>query len=75
MSPFLCSTDSQDAAEFGQLDEAKLLQHVESVFLFALVWGPGGTGATNEGRRAFDVFLRTAVTSDLPNYTGPSGEK
>lgn len=52
-----------------------MLLHIEATFLFSLVWSVGGTGASVEGRVAFDAFLRVALAVELEGYAGPSGER
>lgn len=39
----------QDEEEWNKLGEARQMVHLESIFMFALVWSVGGTGATIEG--------------------------
>ncbi|KAL6751111.1 dynein heavy chain 5 [Haematococcus lacustris] len=68
------SANLQDEQACQALGEAKMLRHVESVFVFALVWSVGGTCATNANRNDFDRFLRHAVAATLPDYASPSGE-
>ena len=57
-------------------------KHIDSCFVFCLAWSIGGTANSNEGRLAFDEFVRVAYKGelDLPHgdntvYQGPSGEK
>ena len=71
----LLTSPSQDPAHFSQLDEARVQLHVESMFLFSLVWSVGCSCATNEHRRMFDAFIRAAVACQLEEYVSPSGEK
>ena len=61
--------------QFNALGLETALLHVESIFLFSLVWSVGCTGATVEARCVFDAFLRHAVACTLPTYSGPSGER
>jgi dynein heavy chain len=62
--------------------EADMQKHIDSCFVFSLAWSIGGTANSNEGRLAFDEFVRVAYKGelDLPHgdntvYQGPSGEK
>ncbi len=55
--------------------EQRVTLHLESLFLFALVWSVGGSCADNAARHAFDDFVRAAVGEQLPDYVSPSGEK
>lgn len=82
ISPACCNNSlhpatapAQDPAQFSQLDEARVRLHVESMFLFSLVWSVGCSCATNEHRRMFDAFIRAAVACQLEEYVSPSGEK
>lgn len=68
----LCLQDEEQAVEY---DPAAQLAHMESSFLFALVWSIGGTGNSARDRATFDAFLKHAVAGTLPAYTAPSGEK
>lgn len=61
-----CAAHLLDEAQCAALGEAVALQHAEAVFLFALTWSVGCTAATDDGRRAFDAFLRAAVACTLP---------
>jgi len=62
--------------------ESDMEKHIDSCFVFCLAWSIGGTANSNEGRLAFDEFVRVAYKGelDLPHgdntvYQGPSGEK
>ena len=69
--------DQADAAipqVWKDFDSTQRLLHVESAFLFALVWSIGCTGATSATRVMFDEFLRHALAGTLDQYQGPSGE-
>lgn len=55
--------------------EQRVMLHLESLFLFSLVWSVGGSCADNAARHAFDDFVRAAVGEQLPGYTSPSGEQ
>jgi len=57
------------------MQPAQVLQHLECTFVFAAVWSLGGTGSGNADRVMFEQFFRHALTSTLPDYTGPSGER
>jgi hypothetical protein len=48
--------------------EQELHSWLESMFLFALVWGIGGHLDT-EGRRKFDSWLRFSLSGDIPLET------
>ncbi|GAX74205.1 hypothetical protein CEUSTIGMA_g1654.t1 [Chlamydomonas eustigma] len=65
-------TEEDQVKELGQ---ERLRIHVESIFVFSLVWSIGCSCATNETRIYFDAFIRAAASSSLPNYVSPSGEK
>ena len=62
--------------------ESDMEKHIDSCFVFCLAWSIGGTANSNEGRLAFDEFVRVAYKGelDLPHgdntvFQGPSGEK
>ncbi|GMH41668.1 hypothetical protein BSKO_09578 [Bryopsis sp. KO-2023] len=67
--------DWKDAKVFNAMDEATVRHHLESIFVFSLVWSIGCTGATLKARDDFDKFFRTAVASQLETFSGPSGER
>ncbi|KAF5830265.1 dynein heavy chain, N-terminal region 2-domain-containing protein [Dunaliella salina] len=57
------------------MQHAQVLQHLECTFVFAAVWSLGGTGSGNADRVVFEQFFRHALSSTLPDYVGPSGER
>eukprot|EP00967_Tisochrysis_lutea_P042213 scaffold50797_cov19-Tisochrysis_lutea.AAC.4 len=65
----------QDQQVVDGMQPAQVLQHLECTFVFAAVWSLGGTGSGNADRVMFEQFFRHALTSTLPDYTGPSGER
>lgn len=65
----------QDEAEYAKLGDARVMLHVEALFLFSLVWSAGGSAADNGARAAFDTFMRAAAAGKLQEYDSPSGEK
>ncbi|PNH03664.1 Dynein heavy chain 7, axonemal [Tetrabaena socialis] len=65
----------QDAAAYAKMAEGRVTLHLESLFLFALVWSIGGTGADNTARNHFNAFIRAAAAEKLPAYVAPSGER
>ncbi|GIL57271.1 hypothetical protein Vafri_12526 [Volvox africanus] len=65
----------QDEASYAKLSESNVTLHLEALFLFALVWSVGGSGADNTARQHFDTFIRAAVAEKLLSYTSPSGER
>lgn len=69
------SFDHLQEEESYKKAQDKVTLHLESLFLFALVWSVGGSGAENSARHHFDGFLRAAVAEQLPGYQSPSGEK
>ena len=52
-----------------------MLLHVESVFVFSLVWSVGCSGSTNTDRTNFDELVRAAIGCKLPEYISPSCER
>ena len=60
-----CAAHLADPERFGRLSPQAAEQHVEALFLFALVWAVGGTAADAAGRAAFDRFLRAAAACKL----------
>jgi dynein heavy chain len=69
------SIDHLQEEEGYKKAQDKVTLHLESLFLFALVWSVGGSGADNSARHHFDGFIRAAVAEQLPAYQSPSGEK
>jgi dynein heavy chain len=65
----------QEEDQFKELGQERLRIHVESIFVFSLVWSIGCSCATNETRIFFDEFIRAAASNGLPHYVSPSGEK
>ncbi|GLC41774.1 hypothetical protein PLESTM_001238200 [Pleodorina starrii] len=65
----------QDEAQYTKMSETSVTQHLEALFVFALVWSVGGSGADNTARQHFDTFIRAAVGEKLYSYASPSGEK
>lgn len=66
---------SQDADKVRANTPDWLRLHIESTFIFSLVWAIGGTGATHSCRADFDTFIRHACASTLHDYAAPSGER
>ncbi|KAG2482389.1 hypothetical protein HYH03_018685 [Edaphochlamys debaryana] len=64
-----------DEESFSKLPDSRVALHLEALFVFALVWSVGGTGADNAARHHFDGFVRAAVAAKLPEYQSPSGER
>jgi len=66
---------SWDKGQWDALGPEKCREHIESLFLFSLVWSIGCTGANYDLRVEFDRFFRKAVAGDLASYDSRSGEK
>ena len=71
----VCAMWLQEEADYAKLGDDRVRLQLESIFLFSLTWSVGGTGASIQNRRDFDVFIRQAVACTLPEYTSPSGEQ
>ena len=50
-------------------------EHLQHLFVHALIWSMGGVCATDRDRQVFSDFLRALVYSELKNFTSPSGRK
>ena len=76
MRLFTSMTDHlADETSFKAMSPDQVRKHIESIFIFSLVWSIGCTAGDEEGREHYDVFLRAAVKGELDSYVGPSGER
>lgn len=67
-----CAGHLADAERLARLSPQEAEQHVEALFLFALVWSVGGTAADAAGRAVFDKFVRAAVAGKLHGKHRPT---
>jgi dynein heavy chain len=51
-----------------------MLLWLQGLFLFALIWGLGGT-ITGDSRKKFDAFLRDFLTTNSTDYPKPKSIK
>ncbi|KXZ49087.1 hypothetical protein GPECTOR_23g2 [Gonium pectorale] len=69
------STDHlRDESSYRKMADSRVTMHFEALFVFALIWSIGGSGADNTTRKHFDAFIRAAIGERLPAYKSPSGE-
>ena len=59
---------------YNKIEEDTIRMHLDSVFIFSLVWSIGCTGGTMQSRNDFNDLLRAAVADKLVDFCGPSGE-